>query len=359
MNVDIGDVVKQGQTLAVLISPELNADFKQKDALVAQAQSLVAQAMAAVDVAQASVATAKAKVAAAEAGIAKADADVERWKSESARVNELAANKAVTSKLADEVLNQRRAAEAARAAAAAELTAVKASVAESEARLRAAQADVQAARSRLEVAQADRSRASVMLEYTQIKAPFAGVVTHRYIHTGHYVQPVTPGRDQPLFNMAHSETVRVVVYVHETDAGFTGKGDPAVVRVPALDNRQYKTVITRTASSLDPETRTLRAEIELENSTGELQQGMYCNVSIVVEKRPDVLVIPTSAVFDVQGQPTCAAIVDGRIRRLPLALGLRADKEVEVTTGLRGGELIVPRNPANYPDGQPVEVRPQ
>jgi HlyD family secretion protein len=354
--VDIGDQVKMGQTLAVVSVPELQEELKQKEALVAQAQSQIAQSAAAVDVARAVVETAQAKVAAAQAEISKADADCERWKSESARVNELAKTEAVTRKLADEVLQQFRAAEASKQAADAGLLASKAGVRESESRLQEAKTDVQASHARLEVVQAERDRTAAMLSYTQIKAPFAGVVTRRYIHTGHYVQPVTPGRDQPLFDIIHNEVARIVVHVPESEAGFVNKGDPAIVRVPALDSRQFHAAVTRSAALLDPETRTLRTEIEIENSAGDLQPGMYCQVSILVEKRPDALVIPLAAVLDVEGQPMCAAVVDGRIQRVPILLGLRAGKEVEVVSGLRGDEELVARNPGSFRDRQHVEI---
>ena len=150
VNVDIGDKIKQGQTLAVLAVPELVEELKQKGALVVQAQSQIAQANAAVDVAQAVVETAEAKVAAAEAAIARTTADVNRWKSELARVNELADRSAVTRKVADETLDQLRVAEGAKLEADAQVKSAQATVRETQAKLSAAKADVEAANARLD-----------------------------------------------------------------------------------------------------------------------------------------------------------------------------------------------------------------
>ena len=265
VNVDIGDKIKQGQTLAVLSVPELVEELKQKAALVVQAQSQIAQANAAVEVAQAAIETAEAKVAAAQAAIARTTADVDRWKSESARINELADRSAVTRKVADETLQQLRVAEGAKLEAEAQVKSAKAGVVEAQAKLTAAKADVEAANARLAVAQADHDRTQALTEYATIKAPYDGTVNQRIIHTGFYVQPATTGRDQPLLVVFHSDIVRVVVYVPEADAGFTKLGEPATIRVQSLDNKHFTGAVKRVACALDEKTRTLRAEIDLEN----------------------------------------------------------------------------------------------
>jgi HlyD family secretion protein len=354
--VDIGDEVQPGQTLAILSVPEMDEELKQKHAQLTQAHAQVSQADSAVAVANAVIESAQAKVAAAEAAIAKTTADVQRWKSESGRVDELADRSAVTRKVADETLNALRAAEGAEQEAQAQVKSAQAMVRESQARLQAAESDRLAAGAKVDVAEADDKRTQALLDYAVIKAPYKGIVSQRNIHTGHFVQPATTGRDQPLFVVRHSDTVRVVVSVPESDAGFTNQGDPATIRVQALDNKVLEAPVTRTAQTLDSATRTLRTEIELNNASGELQPGMYCAVSILVEKRANVLVIPLAAVLLDQGKPLCAAIVDGRIVRKPLVLGLRAGNEVEVLSGLTEDDSIVPRNPGNFKEGQRVEI---
>jgi RND family efflux transporter MFP subunit len=356
VNVDIGDKIKQGQTLAVLTVPELVEELKQKAALVVQAQSQITQANAAVDVAQAVVETAEAKVAAAEAAIARTTADVNRWKSEFARVNELADRSAVTRKVADETLDQLRVAEGAKLEANAQVKSCQATVRETQAKLSVAKADVEAANARLTVAQADHDRTKALTEYATIKAPYDGTVNQRLIHTGHYVQPATTGRDQPLLVVLHSDMVRVVVNVPEGDAGFTKIGEPATIRVQSLENKQFSGSVKRVASALDTTTRTLRAEIELENSSGELVPGMYCYVSIQVGKRPDALVIPTTAVLVDQGKSFCLVVANGRIVRTPIEIGLRTGSEVEVVTGLNRTEAVIPKNPASLKEGQRVDI---
>ena len=238
----------------------------------------------------------------------------------------------------------------------AQVKSAQATVREAQAKLSAAKADVEAANARLAVAQADHDRTKALTEYATIKAPYDGTVNQRLIHTGHYVQPATTGRDQPLLVVLHSDIVRVVVNVPEGDAGFTKHGEPATIRVQSLDNKQFSGSVKRVASALDTTTRTLRAEVELENSSGELVPGMYCYVSILVGKRPDALVIPTTAVLVDQGKSFCLTVANGRIVRTPIEIGLRTGSEVEVLTGLTGDRSGHPKNPASLKDGQRADI---
>ena len=355
LNVDIGDKIQKGQVLAVISVPELMEELKQKAAVVVQSESQIAQANAAVDVAQAAIETAEAKVAAAQAAIAKTTADVDRWQSESTRVDEMAEKSAVTRKVADETLNQLRAAEGAKQEAEAQVNSAQAGVHEAQAKLAAAKADVEAATARLAVAKADHDRTAALTEYATIRAPYDGTVTQRIIHTGHYVQPAVTGRDQPLLVVSHATSFAWSCMCQKPmpDSSNRAKKPRSAFRRSTTSN---STSVKRVASALDNTTRTERAEIELENSQGELLPGMYCYVSIVVGHRPDALVIPTTALLADQGKQFCLAVVDGRIAKLPLELGLRTGSEVEVLSGLSGDEAIIPKNPASLHEGQPAEI---
>src|SRR5262249_52822 len=194
---------------------------------------------------------------------------------------------------------------------------------EAEAKLTAAKADVVAAEARLTVAKADYDRVEALTDYATIKAPYDGAVTQRLVHTGHFVQPAVSGRDQPLLVVQHSDVVRVVVYVPESDAGYTKPGAPATIRVQSLD-KPLTATLKRVASALDTATRTLRTEIELDNSAGQLAPGMYSYVSLLVAERKDALVIPLAAVLSEQGKSYCLTVADGRIARTPIEVGLRA-----------------------------------
>ena len=112
VSVDIGDRVRKGQVMAELRVPEVEADAKQKRAMMDQAQAEQKQAEATVEVSQAGVATAEAKVTEIQAGIRRSEADVARWRSEFTRIDQLVREHAQTEGLLDETRNKLRAAEA-------------------------------------------------------------------------------------------------------------------------------------------------------------------------------------------------------------------------------------------------------
>jgi multidrug resistance efflux pump len=130
VNVDIGDRTKKEEPLVVLFVPELMEELKQKDALVVQADAQIQQAKAAVQVAEAAIESAQANVAAAQAAITRTTAALERWKSESSRIDELAERSAVNRKVADETLEQFRAAQGAKQEAEAQITSARAAARE-------------------------------------------------------------------------------------------------------------------------------------------------------------------------------------------------------------------------------------
>ena len=96
-------------------------------------------------------------------------------------------------------------------------------------------------------------------------------MTRRGVDTGHLTTPGTGG--ELLFVVARSDVVTITVGVPETEAPFVNPGDPARVRLQALEGKTFEGQVTRTAWALDPATRTLRAEIDLPNADDRCGRG--------------------------------------------------------------------------------------
>lgn len=356
---DIGDVVERGQILVKLWIPEMQDERKQKEALVAQAAAEVEQAKAAIQVAQAAVGTAGARVKLAEAGVGRVDGEYERWKAERERIDQLAADRSVTQKLAHETLSQFRAAEAARLEAAANVEAAAAALLEARANVHQTNADHMAAEARHEVAKANLAHTETMLGYAEIKAPFDGVVTRRLVDTGHYVHPASGGSTKPLLVVARTDKVRVFVDVPEMEASATDggdHGDSALVRVQALGDKQFDAKVTRTSWSLNPANRSLRAQIDLPNAEGLLRPGMYAMATILLDQRNDALAVPITAIVREGQDAYCCCVDAGKIDRRRIALGLRSGSEVEIASGLESGQMVVMAQADSLQQGQRVEV---
>jgi RND family efflux transporter MFP subunit len=356
--VDIGDTVKKDQILMRLSIPEMADEVRQKEALLAQAEAEIRQAESSVQAAQAVLETAVAGIEEAGAGKSRVLAEVERAKSEHARIEKLAASGTVTSKLADELLSQLRAAEAAGLEIDAKVKSAEAARRQAMANIEKAQADVGAAQARRSVAQANLGHTRTMMGYLEIKSPFDGVVVQRAVDTGRYVQPAH-SHALPLLVVAQTDKVRVCVEVPEMEASAVDageKGDSALISIQSLGKKVIEGRVSRTAWGLDTSNRSLRAEIDAANTDRLLRPGMYASVTITLDQRSDVVVLPLTAIIRKEESTFCCVVKDNKIEIRPIVLGLRSGAEVEVVSGLQPGELVVMARGEGLSEGQTVAV---
>lgn len=362
VHVDIGDRVTKDQVLISLYAPEYKDQHTQKLGLVTQAEALVKQAEATVVAAEAASNSIKATIAEAEAGIAKAEAEFNRWESESQRIQELAATGSVTSKLAEETVSQYRSAAASKDEAIAVLAGVKAKAKEADANILKASSDLDVAKAKLIVANSELAQAETMLSYMELKAPFQGVVTSRSVDVGHFVQPAANHSSAPLLTIANIDKVRVFVSVPEAEAawvnaGFSDPNQGDLVRLtsPTL-TQPIETRVARTSSQLHPQSRTLPVEIELNNQEYRMLPGAFVTARILLEQRDNVIVLPITAVVKTMESTSCCVVVDGKVERRTIELGLRVGDEVEVTQGLQETDSVVLLRASSLQEGQAVEV---
>jgi HlyD family secretion protein len=354
VTVDIGSKVKEGDVMAELWMPELEAEHRQKEALVDQAEAERAQDEASVRVAQATVASADAKLVEVQAGIKRAEADLARWHSEANRVQQLVRDSVITGSLYDETRSKLQAADASLDEVRAHVKSAEAAVAESRAALEKARSDVLAASAHVEVAREDAGRVEALLAYAKIKAPFDGIVTQRYFDTGHLTQP--GAATEPLFVVARSGLVTIAVDVPEMSAVAVDLGDRALISIQALEGRTFEGTVTRTAWALDPKTRTLRTEIDIPNPEGVLRPGLYAYATLVVDERSNVLSLPISAIVKEGDKAFCVCVVNGRAVRKPIRIGINDGAQAEIMSGLDGTEVVVKANASSLADGQSLEV---
>ena len=277
------------------------------------------------------------------------------------------AKKLIDEQQLDEAMRQAAAAVAAKAAAEANVLAARANYKEAQAKIARAEAEIAVVLGKENVAGASAKLALALLDYTDIRAPFDGVVTSRQVHTGHFLQPSSGGKVEPLFVVARLDTVRVFVEVPENQAEKAVPGAAVAIRIPALANRDVTGAVTRTAGVLSPESRTLRVEIDLPNPDGTLRPGLYCNVRIAATSA-DAQVVPAAAVLFADETAYCYQIEDGKAKKLRVQVG-RADKgnlellgkrPAGTTSGawqpIAGTEQIAVGNLGALVDGQAVQV---
>jgi RND family efflux transporter MFP subunit len=382
--VDIGDVVADGDVLVELALPEVAAERDQKAAAVEQAVAALEQATARRRVADAGRQAAEAGVAEARAAILRTEAEVVRRQSELDRTLELVKEGAVTAALADEMRSLLAAARASRDEVVAGVRSADARVAQAEAVISQTEADIEAAAATVAVAKADLTRVEALLGYGTLRAPFPGVIRSRLVHPGHLAVP--GGSGGPLLELERQDRLRVVVPVPELDAAFVEVGNPVEIRLQAVPGLVLPAAVARTAGSLDESTRTLRVEVDLDNTPEQaitaagtaaaarvvLRPGLYATTTIVTDRREDVLVVPAAAVVRDGGESFCFVLEqaaagdpsdpspdpfpDAVARRRPVTTGLTEGGLVEITGGLDGSERVVTAGAAALADGQAVRA---
>jgi RND family efflux transporter MFP subunit len=217
------------------------------------------------------------------------------------------------------------------------------------------------ARLRLEQAAAAKNvtearllEAEQMLAYATIRAPFDGIVSVRSVDPGDLV---SADSGTVLVKLASASPLRVVTYIPEREAVWLNNGDTATMSFDAFPGQSFQASITRTAGVLDRKTRRMRAEIDLDNSKGLLFPGMYGQVVIELEKRRNALVLPAGTVRLNDGAPHVYAVENGAVKRLPVTLGTDTGTQIEITSGLTGGEQIVANSIGRLRDGDAVNVK--
>lgn len=319
IKVDIGDVVKAGQLLAEIEVPELSADLVRAKAAIARAEA---------EKLKAASGTVKARV---EMGTSKSDND---------RVAK--ARKSSPDLITPQVLDDAKARN----------ESAKASFAE-------AQAGETLAGARLAEAQAELKRIEALLAFAQVQAPFAGTITERFVDAGAFIPAATSGasaRNAAILTLMDFDTVRASVGVPELEASLVQNGQPVKVTVQGVANRIFSGTITRHSFALDDATRMLHLEADLPNSQKELRPGMYATIRVGVEKHTNALLIPVGALLMEKANASVFQYVDGKAKKTPVKIGFNDGTNVEIASGLSGGERVLIFGKTAPADGQPVNA---
>jgi len=317
--VDVGDHVKDGQTLAMLEVPELAAQLVGADAAARRAKE----------------------------EIGRAQGDLERARSIHSAMHSAYTRLSDAAKTREGLVAQQ------------ELDDSQAKDLEAEAQVSSAKSALSAAQQELEVAQANQKQVSALSDYTRITAPFAGVITNRYADTGALVAAGTSSSTQaiPVVRIAEISVLRLVLPIPESVAGQIHLGDPVKVRIQAL-NQDIEGKVSRFADSLDMQTRTMETEIDCQNRDGRLLPGMYTDTQLLLREKKNALTIPLQAVVRSGDDATVLAVnAQDVLEERHVKLGLEDNSRVEVVSGLSDGDRVVIGNRSQFHNGQKIQPK--
>jgi multidrug efflux pump subunit AcrA (membrane-fusion protein) len=344
--VDIGDHVRKDQLLAVIDAPDLDAQVIQAREQVAQAEQQLAQQQS--QLALATVTVQRYRVLVQKGVFSRQDGDTQE------------------ANYASQVAN-----------------------------VAAAQRNVQAYQGNLE-------HEIALQSYEYVRAPFAGVITERDVDVGALVSAAggssgapagapqgqtsstggstqagqantagasgspntaatsaqTPGQGGPLFGIAQVERLRILVSVPEGYATQIRVGQRAPIEFQEYQGAQLFAEVTRTADSIDANSRTMLTELQIDNKQGKLVAGMYAVVTFppVTGDGPGPLLIDGNAIAIRNDQSAVATVVNGKIHYVPVTIGRDFGNATEILTGLKAGDVIVTDVTDDVVEGAAVQV---
>lgn len=316
INVDIGDIVKEGQTLATIEVPELKAQLQQTVFQVDQS---------------------KQEIARAQHEISRAEAQHQALHGEFERLQQ--ASKGHPGLIAQQELDNSRAGDLS-----------------SEAQVDSARAALAAAQQHLGAAQSESQRVEALHNYTHVVAPISGVVVWRYADTGALIQGGSNSntQDLPIVRLSQSALLRLRLPVPEADVRYVHEGDLITVRVDAV-NRSFTGKVVRFTREISPETRTMETEVDVQNKDLAISAGMYANAMLRLASAQSVVTIPVEAVV-IRGNDHVVYVLDeGNVVHVRhVDVGMEGNKLAEVRSGLKPDERVIVGGQDHYREGQTV-----
>ncbi len=341
--VDIGARVKAGDVLAEIDTPELDQELRQAEAVWKQGEAELKQAIAELE-------EAKADVTLADANVARVKAQVQFAASVAVRSDELVRQRAVAPQEHDGTVKDLEARRAEHDASKAELSRRKTSLS-----TRAAM--IESKRATLESRAANVQRLMDLQNFQRVTAPFDGVVIRRLAEVGMLVASGSGTGTKALFSLAQDDVLRVQVAVPQAFSASIKTGDVAEVDVPEYPGRVFAAKVRRTASSVEPASRTLLVELELPNADHFLLPGIYARVKMTSRAAIAPLVVPANVLLMRNEGPFVASVDSaGRVRLHKTGLGRDMGNKVEVTSGLTGEERLIVNPTDDLHDGMQVVV---
>ena len=302
MNVDIGDAVTKGDLLARLDVPEMEAELGR-----------------------------------AEADLAASQAELEKERA-IARLAELTAAR-LSSLQADEPL----------AVMQQDVDVATAEATVAHARVDSAAAEIQVSRARLE-------HLKSLMAYAVIRAPFDGVVVRRFVDPGALVVAGTDG-GKPLLEVVSVKRLRLVLSVPEAAAARVHPGLRARITVDELPGRVFDGSVSRIAGALADDTRTMRAEIDLDAREGRLRPGMYASVRLQLDLQAGAVTLPLSSLHHDRDDSYVWTVSDGVVAKATVEILEDDGQRVTVLAGIDTETVVLLIAPPGMQEGQAVRIK--
>jgi RND family efflux transporter MFP subunit len=221
-----------------------------------------------------------------------------------------------------------------------------------------AHGDFEAKQAALASAAANVKRLEDLQSFQKIYAPFDGVITARNVDIGDLIDAgASGGTQRELFHIAFTRQLRVYVSIPQADSAGAKPGVKAELALPEFPGRLFPGKLVSTAQAIDPSSRTLLAEISVDNPTGELLPGAYAEVHLAVPSSGPTFTVPVSALlFRADGLHVVTVENGDRAVLTNITIGRDLGSVAEIVSGLNGDEWVITNPPDSIETGSPVRI---
>ncbi|HEX7911454.1 MAG TPA: efflux RND transporter periplasmic adaptor subunit [Paraburkholderia sp.] len=223
--------------------------------------------------------------------------------------------------------------------------------------------DMDARRAMLASAQANVARLAELVSYEKITAPFDGVITARNVDVGALVTaggtPGTAGMSGELFHIQQTAELRVFVDVPQNEAPYVTPDTQVYLTAQQYPGRHIAAKVARSTGSIDPSSRTLRVEVDVDNKDHALLPGAYVQVHLQLQSSTPALDLPVSALlFRPDGVTVAVVDSQGHAQLKTVHIGRDFGTHVEITTGLAATDRVIDNPGDALSSGQMVQIAP-
>jgi RND family efflux transporter MFP subunit len=204
--------------------------------------------------------------------------------------------------------------------------------------------------------QADVDRLEQLQSYENIYAPFDGVITARNTDIGHLINAGAGVAASELFHLTAIKTLRIFVAVPETDSPAMKIGAEPTVTLDEYPGEVFKGMLARTDNTINPTSRTLRVEVDVDNADGRLLPGAYVFVHFALPSRARSVTVPSNVLL-FRAEGLRVGVVRGDSAQLvPITIGRDYGDKVEVLSGLNADDQVILNPSDSLIDGTTVKI---
>jgi len=180
-------------------------------------------------------------------------------------------------------------------------------------------------------AKANLDAANHRIGFLTIEAPFSGIITKRFVDKGAMIQNgLSQTNPQALFELQEINPIRLSIPVPGSDAVSIQNGMDVEVTLPELSGKSFMAKVSRTANALDPMSKTMQVEIDLENPDSKILSGMYAKALLQINSRENIVSLPMIAKVSHKNEAYILAVVEGKVKRIAVKIGLSNQDYFEV-----------------------------